>query len=420
MAIARITRRIDEVLAERMTESPVVALQGPRSVGKSTVLRDVVRRHGVGVVDLDDPAVLRLVVDDPGGFVDSRAPVCIDEYQRAPVVLDAIKARLNRSSDPGGFVITGSTRFDALPAAAQSLTGRLQLLEIMPFSQGEIDGVREHFLDLAFVDPDRVRSSGASVTTRVEYIERITRGGMPMAIGRSTGARQRWFESYVATALQRDVRDLARIRQAAVLPRLLERLAGQTAQLQNISRAGEAAGVEARTADNYARLLEALFLVRRLPAWGRTLRAKAGAVPKVHVVDSGIAAHLLRLSPAKLARRDPASLAEFGHLVETFVVGEVLKQASWNDDVATVGHWRTRDGQEVDLVVERFDGSVVCFEVKASAQVNPSDRSGLVALRDLLGDQFTAGYVLYTGEHTARIDDRIYAAPIDRLWQASL
>ena len=213
--------------------------------------------------------------------------------------------------------------------------------------------------------------------------------------------------------------DLARVRQGAVLPRLLERVAGQTAQLLNITTAATAAGVEPRTADNYMRLLEALFLVRRLPAWGRTLRAKAGAAPKVHVVDSGVAANLGRLTPAKLAKRDPASLAEFGHLLETFVVGELLKQSSWNDDIVSVGHWRTRDGQEVDLVIERYDGSVVCFEIKAAAQTNPADRRGLVALRDLLGDQFVAGYVLNTGEHAARIDDRLYVAPIDHLWQTA-
>lgn len=417
MAIARITRRIDEILNARMAESPVVALQGPRSVGKSTVLRDVARRHGVGVLDLDEPAVLRLVLDDPGAFVNGPAPVCIDEYQRAPVILDAIKAQLNRATAPGRFVMTGSTRFDALPAAAQALTGRLQLLEIMPFSQGEMDGVRESFLDLAFRNPDHVRALSPSRTTRAEYIDRIVRGGMPLAVGRSVGSRQRWFESYVTSALQRDIRDLARIRQAAVLPRLLQRLAGQTAQLLNISRAAQAAGVEARTADNYVRLLEALFLVRRLPAWGRMLRAKAGAAPKVYVADSGIAAQLLRLSPAKLARRDPASQVEFGHLLESFVVGEVLKQASWNDEVAAIGHWRTRDGQEVDLVVERFDGSIVCFEIKAGSNVNRSDRSGLVALRNLVGEQFSAGYVLYTGEHGVRLEDRIYAAPVDQLWR---
>ena len=417
MPSSRIDRRIGAVLAERLAESPVVALQGARSVGKSTVLRDLASRHRVSVVDLDTPGVRQQVANDPSSFVNTASPVCIDEYQRVPIVLDAIKAELNKDAESGRFVITGSSRFDALPIVAQSLTGRLQMLEIMPFSQGELDGVHEDFLEVALTEPERHRSGEPSTTSREEYVERICRGGFPMAVQRSDGGRRRWYEGYATSSLERDVRDLARIRQAAVLPRLLEVIAGQTAQLLNVTRAATAAHIEPRTADNYVRLLEALFLIRRLPAWGRTLRAKAGAVPKVHLVDSGLAAYLMQLNPAKLARRDPAALAEFGHLLETFVVGELLKQASWSEQVVNRGHWRTRDGSEVDLVIERYDGAVVGFEVKSSRQVNPSDTTGLVALRDLLGDQFLAGYVLNTGEYSSRLGDRIYTCPIDRLWQ---
>ena len=163
--------------------------------------------------------------------------------------------------------------------------------------------------------------------------------------------------------------------------------------------------------------LEDLFLVQRLPAWGRTLRARAAATPKIHVVDSGLAARLLRLTPTRLAKLDPATLVDFGHLLETFVVGELLKQASWNDDVAGVGHWRTHDGQKVDLVIERFDGRITCFEIKASRHVGARDASGLVALRNTLGDQFHAGFILGTGDVSYRFDDRIYVTPIDRLWR---
>ena len=287
----------------------------------------------------------------------------------------------------------------------------------MPFSQGEIDGIREDFLDSLFVDPEQLRGEGRSRTGRQEYAERACRGGLPLAVAVSGAARQRWYRSYVSTSLERDVRELSQIRRAAALPRLLERLAGQTGQVLNISRASAAADLDARTADNYVRLLEGLFLIRRLPAWGRTLRARAAAVPKLHLVDSGLAAHLLRITPERLARPDPAAAAEFGHLLETFVVGELLKQASWHDEVAGVGHWRTHDGQEVDLVLERYDGSIVAFEVKSSSRIRPGDISGLRVLRDTLGEQFHAGVVLGTMEHAVGLEDRIYAAPIDRLWR---
>jgi predicted AAA+ superfamily ATPase len=230
-------------------------------------------------------------------------------------------------------------------------------------------------------------------------------------------ARNLFFRSYIGAELARDVLDLANVRQVNVLPRLLDRLAAQSAQLLNITKAARDAGLEPRTADNYVRLLEALFLVRRLPAWGSTLRARAARLPKLHLVDSGVAAHLLRITPAKLERNDPATLTEFGHLLETFVVGELLKQATWLDRPVDIGHWRTSDNQEVDLVIETHDGYVIGFEVKARQQVNPRDGAGLRALRGSLGDRFRAGIILSTGNASYTMDDRIQVAPIDRLWR---
>lgn len=410
-----IERRVLQVARDRMTEAPVIALQGARSVGKSTVLAQLAAVHGVRVIDLDDPTERARAKASPSDIVDGADPVCIDEYQHVPEVLQAIKAQLNRRHTNGRFVITGSSSFWVLPKGTQSLTGRIQLLEIMPFSQGEIDGIREDFLDLVFADPEHFRH-GTSGTTREAYAERVCRGGLPLAINESQRTRARFYNSYVGTSLARDVRDLARVRQINVLPRLLERLASQSGQLLNITKAAQASEIEPRTADNYARLLEALFLVRRFPAWGRTLRSRANKAPKVHLVDSGLAAHLLGITPQKLERRDPATLSEYGHLLETFVVDELLKQASWRDDIRSVGHWRTSDGQEVDIVMERFDGSVICFEVKAAREVNAKDTAGLYAIRAALGDQFHAGFVLTTGEQSYRHDDRIYICPIDRLW----
>ena len=183
-----------------------------------------------------------------------------------------------------------------------------------------------------------------------------------------------------------------------------------------MAAAGRSAGLESRTAEAYTGLLEDLFLVRRLDAWGRTLRARASAHPKIHVYDSGLAARLLGITPQRMSRPDPAALVEFGHLLETFVVGELLKQVSWSGEVVSVGHWRTHDGQETDLVIEHSDGSVLAFEVKAGTRIDRRAARGLRALRSALGDAFRAGFVLHTGALTYRLDDRIIAAPIDTLW----
>ena len=184
----------------------------------------------------------------------------------------------------------------------------------------------------------------------------------------------------------------------------------------SIASAARRAGLEPSTAENYTKLLEAAFLVHRLPAWGRTLRSRATATPKLHVVDSGLAARLLRLTAERLARRDAAALTELGHLVETFAVNELLKQASWSAAPATAAHFRTKDGAEVDLLLERDDGAIVGIEVKAASTVRPTDAAGLRVLRASANDGFLGGVVLYLGARAYPLDDRIWALPLDLLW----
>jgi len=419
-----VNRRLEKIAVSRMAESPVVLLQGPRSVGKSTLLRILADRYGGRLVDLDDPAVRSAVGDDPGLFVSGRGPVFIDEYQYVPVLLDSIKAELNRDGSAGRFVLAGSTRFDSLPLASQSLTGRLHRLEILPLSQGEIGGTRGSLVEALLDDPGATVSPDASATTRDRYTELIVRGGFPLALARTEAARARWFDDYLALCLERDLLEEGRVRQPAALAPLLVRLASQTAQVLNMSSAGRSVGLAASTASDYVKLFEAAFLVRLLPAWGRTLRSATGSRPKLHMVDSGLAARLLRLPPDKLSAHDPAALQQFGHLLETFVVGEVLKQASWMEHRPHVGYWRTHHGAEVDIVVEDGrDGSVVGIEVKSGSRIHAKDRRGLRVLRDVLGDRFTAGVVLYTGPHSIRYKDGdagIIALPVDRLWTSGI
>jgi uncharacterized protein len=415
-----VPRRLLPIATERMLDDPVVLLEGPRTVGKSTLLRAIATEKQAVLLDLDDPATRDAVAADPGTFVAGPEPVCVDEYQKAPIVLDAIKSELNRDSRPGRFVLTGSTRHDALPSAAQALTGRLARLRVYPLSQAELAGGHENLIERLFLDAATfVAAKPTSTTTRAAYVERAVIGGMPLVLARRSAARRaQWFDEYVALTLERDVRELRRIRQGTLLAQLLLRLAGQTAQVLNIERAARDTGLDHSTAESYTRLLEAVFLLHRLPAWGKTLRSRAAASPKVHILDSGVAARLLRLTPEKLLRRDPATLTELGHLLETFAVGELLKQTSWMDGLAGVGHWRTHDGDEVDFIVEHDDGGVVAFEVRATGRVPGDDFRPLRKLRDALGNGFLAGVVLYTGTRSYHFEERLYALPIDRLWSS--
>jgi predicted AAA+ superfamily ATPase len=412
-----VERRILDVVLDRMNDEPVVLLEGPRTVGKSTALRTLADRLGGAVLDLDDLATRDAVLTDPATMIGNPGLTCIDEYQHAPAVLDAIKAELNRSSRPGQFLLTGSARHESLPLAAQALTGRLHRMAIYPLAQSELEGTRPELLSRLFGDPNEVDAGGPSATTREEYIARVTRGGFPLALARATEpARNRWFDDYIRLTLERDVRELSKVRQARALPALLQRLAGQTAQVLNVTAAARDTQMDAHTARDYVRLLESVFLIYQLPAWGKTLTTRSATAPKIHVLDSGVAARLLRLAPDKLAHRDATSLTELGHLLETFVVGELLKEASWMDGIAGLGHWRTYDGVEVDLIVERDDGAVVAFEVKAAGRVPGDDFRGLRKLRDSLGEAFVAGVVLCTGGRGYTFEDRLHVLPIDRLW----
>ncbi|MGL5818757.1 MAG: ATP-binding protein [Phycicoccus sp.] len=408
------------LLTELVEVEPVIALHGPRSVGKSTTLADFARTHDVPVIDLDDPGTRDAVLANVTLAVGGQPPVCLDEYQHAPEVLDALKARLNREgAQPGTAVLTGSTRQDALPRTAQALTGRLHTMTIWPLSQGEIEGATENLLPALLGDPDAtVAAHPTSRTTRADYIARVCAGGFPLALRRPAGAaRNRWFDDYVKQSVERDAIELARVRQRELLRELLGRLAGRTGQVLNLSAASERLALSRTTAEEHTRILEDLFLIERLPAWGKTLRARAVASPKIHVIDSGVAGRLLRVSPSTLDSLDPTTLTEFGNLLETFAVGELRKQSSWLEEPITVGHWRTHDGDEVDYVMEFDDGRILAFEIKANERVRGSDLKGLRSLRSSLDSRFVAGVAFSTGARSYTYEDRIHVMPLDRLWR---
>jgi predicted AAA+ superfamily ATPase len=412
-------RRLLPATQALMAEEPVLILTGPRTVGKSTLLSQLAGDSGRSIVDCDDPATRAAVRNDPGRFVAAPGPVFIDEYQHVPEVLDAIKAELNKDLQPGRFVLAGSTRYSAVPEAGRALTGRAHIVPVLPLSQGEIGSRTEDLVDRLLDGDGSVLDIARSATTRHEYAARATSGGMPLAIRRPAGrSRSRWFSSYISLVVDRDVVELTRIRQREMLPRLLTRLAACTGQVLNISAASEAVGLERSTAENYVGLLEAVFLIQRLPAWGTTLGSRVTRHPKVHIVDSGLAAWLLGLTLDKITQGEPAVLAEYGHLLETFVVGEVLKQVSWRDESVAAGYFRTGNGDEVDLVLERPDGQVIAVEVKAGTRVHGEDLRGLRALRRWVGTRLEFGVVFYTGEYSFGYEEEgILVMPIDRLWR---
>ncbi|PJE96226.1 hypothetical protein CUT44_19125 [Streptomyces carminius] len=407
---------MEGALQTLLGEEPVLVLNGARTVGKSTLLAGIAARADRTVLDLDDLATREAVAADPALFAGGPAPVLVDEFQKVPELLDAVKAELNRDLRTGRFVLTGSTRYTALPRVAQSLTGRVHVVDVWPLSQGELEGTRETFCEHLLDDPAALIGKVRTPETREGYEQRVLAGGFPLAVRRSATARSRWFRDYVSLVINRDVLEIRQVRQRDALPRLLRVLAAQTGQVLNNRKAAEQALLEPSVTGDYLALLEAVFLVHRLPAWGRTLGSRVAGMPKVHLVDSGLASHLLGLTTRRLAGRQPAVLTEFGHVLETFAVNEVLRQVSWLEEPVITGHFRTHDQIEVDLVVESYDGRTAGVEVKASSRVTQQDLRGLRMLRDKLGDAYTGGVLLNLGNRAYTIDERIHVLPLSTLW----
>jgi hypothetical protein len=408
-------RRATSIASERLGHAQVVVLSGPRAVGKSTLLRALAKHHDRTILDLDDPAMRRAMASDPLHLLDRPRPVFVDEFARVPEVVDVIKRLLNQDGSPGQFVLAGSTRYGSVPGVAQALTGRVDLVPVWPLSQGERTGVTETFVEqlVGGHEPD-LRTVKQ---TRAELAESSIAGGMPMALALPTpAARSRWFDQYLNLMLEKDVAEIAKVRKRVLLPRLAAAAARRTAQLLNIADLARDLDIDRSTAEDYMRLLEAVFLYHVLPAWGTTLASRVAATPKLHFLDSGVAARLMRITREKLLQANPSAMQQFGHLLETFVVAELCKQVHWMEEPVDIGHWRTHDGQEVDLVMERSDGSVLAFEVKSAPDVRTEDLRGIRALQRRLGIDQVTGIVLHTGTEGWRVDDGVFAVPIARLW----
>lgn len=408
-----LTRYLRPGLEAALADTPVVLLVGPRQAGKTTLCRLVGEHRGARLLSLDDAATLAAAIADPGGFIAAQdGPVVVDEIQKAPALLPAIKLAVDRRRQAGRFLLTGSADVLSLPRVSESLAGRIEVLTLWPLSQGELAGRREGFIDAMFAAP--TMETRVTAEHRAELIGRALRGGFPEAVSRHDPERRRaWFRAYVTTMLERDVRDLAQIEGVTDLPRLLSLLAARSASLLNVAELSRSLALAHSTLSRYLALLEQAFLVRRVPAWAGNRARRAVKTPRVWIPDTGLLGHLAGLTTARLAE-EPAAV---GPLLETFVVSELTKQLGWSRTSAELLHFRTHGGWEVDVVLEADDGRLVGVEVKAAATVTSGDMKGLTALRDLAGKRFHRGVVLYTGREALPFGPGLWALPISALWE---
>jgi hypothetical protein len=401
-------------LEEALADSPVVLIHGPRQCGKTTLARMVGKPRGYRYFSFDDEVALAAARADPTGFVgDLPERTILDEVQRVPELFPALKLAIERRRTPGRFLLTGSTNVLLVPQLSESLAGRMEILRLHPLGQGELRGRQPRFLDAIFAGRIKTRRFdrlGAGLA------ERVAAGGYPAALARSSQRRRAaWYRDYIEALVQRDVRDLARIRSLDLLPRLLTLAAGQTARLLNVSDLAAPFQASRPTIREYVTLLERLFLIEELPPWHTNRLSRLVKTPKLHLGDAGLASALLGLDSGALARDRQA----FGQLLESFVYQELRREASWAEDEFRFHHFRDRDGAEVDIVVERGAREVTGIEVKAAASVRAEDFRGLKRLKDAAGARFAAGAVLYDGETSASFGNGLFAVPIRMLWETT-
>ncbi len=410
-----LARNLEPVLTELLREEPIIAVRGARTSGKTTALKRLTAVRSGTVLDLDLADVLRSAVDDPDHFVTGLPePVFIDEFQRAPALLHALKAQTDRDRRPGRYILSGSVSADALPRDAETLTGRAHSVVMWPFSQGELRGVRETFIDRLFQEPKSLvmRRGGKAPPTRDDYFGMVCAGGFPLALQRETErSRQRWFADYADTVARRDIPNLTSIRNPDALAKLVNIIAGRTATLLNVADVARDVGLRHETTSGYLSWLERVYVIVRLKAWSTNLSKKQSKHPKVHMTDTGLGAHLIGLGPAEASRSNSA-----GQLLETFVVTEVMKQLSWAETSATAWHWRDREMDEVDLLLESRNGRIVAIEIKAGTNVTENDTRGIRRLQEILGDRVIHGVVIYTGSVSYSIGRNISVVPVSALW----
>eukprot|EP01030_Chromulinospumella_sphaerica_P003929 gene3929-3843_t len=390
-------RQIEPLIELAVQDTPVVLLSGPRQAGKTTLVRQMASNRGFRYLTLDDELTLLSARADPVGMIRGLDRAVIDEIQRAPQLLLAIKKSVDEDRRLGRFLLTGSANLMAQPTVADSLAGRMETLLLLPLSQSEIHRQPANWIDRMFQGhiPKVV-----TPLTGPDLVDAVLRGGYPEALSRPTPKRRTaWARQYLDAIIQRDVRDVAGIHKLTELPRFLRALAQTAGQMCNYSQLGGQVGLDSKTAARYVGIFEQMYLLKRMDAWSTNRINRIVKTPKLQFIDSGLLAAILDMS------------AE-----ETFVFGELLKHTTTADDRYQLMYYRDADKYEVDIVIENGAGQLMGVEVKATATVNHNDLRGLKKFASLAGHQFKTGVILYDGQDTMPLGDGLWAVPLSSLW----
>jgi predicted AAA+ superfamily ATPase len=396
---------------------PVVYINGPRQAGKSTLVQQLAAKEWpADYMTFDEASILGAAEANPESFLRAyKNRLILDEVQMAPSLFRVLKllvdeARLEGKKYANGrYLLTGSTNIMALPKLSDALVGRMRVLTLYPLSALEVSSGKGNFLPCLMHNrfkPTHTKSS-------IKITDTIKQATFPEITQEDDVRRRQWFESYITTILQRDVRQIADIAKLGILPNLLKILASRAGGLVNEADIARAIGQNAVTGKNYRILLQMMFLTFDVKPWFRNIGKRLVKSPKNYIIDTSLLCHLQQIDIEKANLNDPHL---FGHILENFVATELLKQLSSSTEKAELYHFRTSDGKEVDFVLEAPNGQLSAIEVKGRDAVSEHDFKGLKELRKQTKDDFICGIVLYRGNKVIPFSDNMWAIPIATMW----
>jgi uncharacterized protein len=388
----------------------VALLNGPRQCGKTTLAKQLVSPE-VQYLTLDDVTLREAATMDPQGFVQHKySTLIIDEIQRVPSLLIAIKKNVDEDTRPGQYLLTGSANIQSIPSVQESLAGRITKIRLGTLSQGEMQEAQPTFLEHAFNQDFQYAYKSA---TKEGIIRMASGGGFPEAIQLQGRDRRKWHLDYVDALLERDLKDIAHIQKYDVMGRLVEILAAWSSKYMDIAAICSGLSLRRETLESYINALESLYLVERIPAWRKTDYDRVGKKPKIFMADSGLMFSLLSWNLEQIRyQSDP-----LGKLIETFAFNEISTQVCVHSEIYELFHYRDREQREIDLIVEREDQSLLGIEIKSTSVVTKNDFKHLLWFKNNLSKKAPfVGIILYTGDSPISFGDDLWAIPFPMIW----
>jgi len=409
-------RKIESIIIEMLQYFRVVTINGPRQSGKTTLQEKISLEKEMSYYTFDNPNTYQLAVNNTGNFINNISKdknVSIDEVQIIPSVIPVIKMAVDKQNRKGMFLLTGSSDLFKNSKIKESLAGRMASFSLYPLSYAEINARDTNIIDKFFSD-DYYQFDIDNSIGEEDFINAVINGGYPEAYQLPKRAKKAWFDFYIKSRITKDIATIENVNLEKIihLDKLLKVLASQVASLVNYSNISKAIGLADKTVQKYIKLLEALYIIKLIPAYSNNKLKRVVKKPKVHFIDSGLASHLLNVDVKSSMEGKNEYL---GGLVETFIYSELIKHASYSDENVEIFHFRNSFNQEVDFVLESNTGDVVALEIKSGSTIKKEHFKGLVAIAKTIKNKNFKGILLYGGDQILphKIDEhQFWAIPL--------